>query len=93
MAPELFFPLCLLLIWLIGGFWYAFQAAIILGVFYWLGTVTDFHDHQNVRAAGIAGGIVAFAATYALAYTIDYWRAAMDRLRQRAGRGRLRQDA
>ena len=63
MAPGLFFPLVFLLIWLIGGFWYALQAAIILGVFYGIGTVTDFHDHQNVRAAGIAGGLVALAVT------------------------------
>ena len=69
----------LLLIWLVGGFWYAFQAAIILGVFYWIGTVTDFHDHQNIRAAGIAGGLVALAVTYAIAYTIDWCRAAMSR--------------
>ena len=88
MAPELFFPLCLVLIWLIGGFWYTFQAAIILGVFYWLGTVTDFHDHQNVRTAGIAGGVVALVVTYALCCIIDYWRAAMERLkRPKSARG------
>jgi len=49
-------------------------------VFYWIGEFIPLHEGHNAKAAGMAGGLVAFAATFAIVYVIDFCRKARQRL-------------
>jgi hypothetical protein len=63
--------------------WFVFQGLIIFGVFCWIGQHVDYVAEPDMkRAAGGIGYIVAFGVTYAVAYAIDLYRAAIWRLKQ-----------
>ena len=63
--------------------WFIFQGLIIFGVFYWIGSLIDLNEGHNAKAAGMAGGLVAFAATFTIVYVIDFCRKARQRLERR----------
>jgi hypothetical protein len=63
--------------------WFIFQGSIIFGVFYWIGQYLPLHEGHNAKAAGMAGGLVAFAAKFAIVYAIDFCRKARERLERR----------
>ena len=63
--------------------WFIFQGSIIFGVFCWIGEFIPLHEGHNAKAAGMAGGLVAFGATFAIVYAIDFCRKARQRLERR----------
>jgi hypothetical protein len=53
--------------------WFVFPGLIIFGVFCWIGQhVDDLVQPEYKKAAGIAGGIVAYAVTVALVYLREW---------------------
>jgi hypothetical protein len=63
--------------------WFILQGAIIFGVFCWIGQHVDYAAEPEMKkAAGMLGGIVAFAVTYALSYAADCWHRFLHRLTQ-----------
>jgi hypothetical protein len=64
--------------------WFIFQGLIIFGVFCWIGQHVDYvAQPEYKKAAGMLGGLVAFAVTFAIAYATDLYRAAIWRLGRR----------
>ena len=63
--------------------WWLFQSSIIFGLFCWIGQYVDYVAEPDMKmAAGGIGYIVAFGVTLALAYAIDFYRAAVWRLKR-----------
>jgi hypothetical protein len=55
--------------------WFILQSAIIFGVFCWIGQYVDYvAQPEYKKAAGMLGGLVAFAVTLALVYAMEFWR-------------------
>jgi hypothetical protein len=60
--------------------WFILQGTIIFGVFCWIGQHVDYvAQPEYKKAAGMLGGLVAFAVTFTIVYAREFCRDALHR--------------